>query len=157
MHFKTSTHNIIQLHAKFKGESQNVSFSTLLDCYRELLLSIFKESRARHYRGLVQCELWKRLVKCKHIFFTSVGLKFPLWWVTWNSKHYPEEGNLEWKSYPNGWEVCFWSKYQPYPVVAPPPTPPPPLGYKIDSCITRLLNFWLSFCLAFGAALRMEW
>ena len=39
----------------------------------------------------------------------------------------------------------------------PPPTPPPPLGYKIDSCITRLLNFWLSFCLAFGAALRMEW
>ena len=38
----------------------------------------------------------------------------------------------------------------------PPPHPPPPLGYKIHSCITRLLNFWLSFCLAFGAALRME-
>ena len=76
-------------------------------------------------------------------------------------------GNLELKTLSRGRKLgmeilsqwlgsLFLIKVPTYPVVAPPPSPPSPLGYKIDSCITRLLNFWLSFCLAFGAALRME-
>ena len=66
------------------------------------ILNIFKESRIRHYRGPEQRELWKRLVKCKHIFFTSVRLKFLLCWVTliprWrtlNWNHIPRVGKFD--------------------------------------------------------------
>ena len=39
---------------------------------------------------------------CKHIFFSSDGLKFSVWWVTVNSKPFPKVGNFELKSYPKG-------------------------------------------------------
>ena len=97
------------------------------------ILNIFKESRTCHYHGPDQRELWKRLVKCKHIFFTSVGLKFPLWWVTLNSKPDPRVGTFELKSYPKGWEVLpqiFDFDQSPHPIPWSPP-----LGYNIDCCI----------------------
>ena len=105
------------------------------------IVNLFKDRRARHYRGPEQRQLWSR-VWCKHIFFTSFGLKFPLSWVTLNSKPYPEMGNFELRSYPKGWEVwphirpniCFWLIKVPTLSRSPPA---PLLGHNIDSCITH--------------------
>ena len=100
------------------------------------IVNLFKERRARHYRGPEQHQLWSR-VWCKHIFFTLFGLKFPLWWVTLNSKPYSEMGNFELQSYPMGWEVWpqifvfDWSKF---PTLSRSP-PAPLLGHNIDSCM----------------------
>ena len=112
------------------------------------LLNIFKESRTCHYRGPEQCKLWKRLLKCKHVYFISVGLKFPLGWLTLNSKPYAEVANFELKSYPKGWEVwpqIFIFDQSPHPIPWSPLTHFMTCHMSIKNCQILRTLFWMNY------------
>lgn len=74
--------------------------------FEALLGYKFYIMRASHCLSLDQHDQEKSLVKipCKHILFTSDGLKFLVWWVTLNSKPFPKVavGNFKLKSYRKG-------------------------------------------------------
>ena len=97
------------------------------------ILFFFKENKACHNHRPEQYELWKRLVKCKHIIILYLSrMEIPTLVV----------GNFELKSYPKGWEVwpqIFVFDLSPHriPCILAPPLPSPtlPHGHNIERCI----------------------
>ena len=106
--------------------------------YISIKIFYIKRAEPPHCLSLEQHDQWKSLVKCKHIFFTSDGLKFSVWWVTLNSKPFPKVRNFEyWNLIPRVRK--FDSKFL---FLIKVPTlsrgSPSPLRHNIDSCIIQL-------------------